>query len=136
MTSTEMTLPGLELGAFERLLAMLDECSQEQLETVRLVVTGALVNYPTKEKDMASKTEAQPELFPEKSQALAMELWDAMKSPTDPAAAELPDETLERITNFAKEIRNRTLEEISKAVQKAYSKFTETVVADIRKQKE
>ena len=132
--SAAAAVPGLERGAFERLVAMLDECSREQLESIRELVTGALINYPTKEEegDMPKRVEE----FEGRSMQMAMEIWDAMKGESDPAAAELPDETLARIVGFAKEIRNRTIEDLAAAVDKAYSKFTQTVVADIRKQKE
>jgi hypothetical protein len=131
--SVAAAIPGLERGAFERLVAMLDECSREQLESIRELVTGALINYPTKEEeDMPKRVEE----FEGRSMQMAMEIWDAMKGDSDPAAAELPDDTLARIVGFAKEIRNRTIEDLAAAVDKAYSKFTQTVVADIRKQKE
>jgi hypothetical protein len=130
MSATAVT-PGLTTSEWGEFLRLLDKCSEEQLDEIR-----NFLNAEKKEEPMAAKTDVQPELFPEKSQAMAMELWDAMKGPEDVFAAELPEETLTRITIFAKEIRNRTLDEISAAVERAYSKFTETVVADIRKQKE
>jgi hypothetical protein len=114
------------------LLGLLDECSQEQLETVRALVTGAMVNAPAKEEEPMTGVEE----FETKSRQMAMELWDAMKTTEDPAAAELPEETLEKITLFAKAVRNRTLDDISAAVEKAYSKFTATVVESLQKQKE
>lgn len=129
MSATAVGLPATE---WAMLLSLLDECSQEQLETVRALVTGAMVNAPAKEEEPMTGVEE----FETKSRQMAMELWDAMKTTEDPAAAELPEETLEKITLFAKAVRNRTLDDISAAVEKAYSKFTATVVESLQKQKE
>jgi hypothetical protein len=138
MSTTALEPIGLDETQWDDLLTLLSACTREQLDRVRGVVTEAIANSTPveKEKKMAAKTDVQPELFPEKSTALAVEIWNLMKGPSDPAAEELPEETLSKITMFAKEIRNRTLEEIAAAVDRAYSKFTETVVTDIRKRKE
>jgi len=121
--------PGLDASEWTMLLRLLDECSEEQLDTIRGIVTSA------KEEKVPTMPKAESP-SPVKSTQLAIEIWDSMKGPEDPAASELPDETMERITMFAKVIRNRTLDEIASAVDKAYSKFTATVVDSIKNQKE
>lgn len=121
------SVAGLAPSDWATLLSLLDECSKDQLDVIRGILESEKEKQPMVEN-------AQPS--PAKSVKIAMELWDAMKAPEDPSAAELPEETLTRITMFAREVRNRTLDEISGAVDRAYTKFTETVVEDIRKRKE
>lgn len=67
------------------------------------------------------------------SQYLSKQAYEKAMSDGDPPYEDLPADIVQRMEEFSRFVRNTTLQQISGAIEKAYGKFTETVVSDIRK---
>ena len=71
-----------------------------------------------------------------KCRAMGLAIWDQLKADSDPAAAELPESTQVRLEAFTREVRNATIEQVARGIERAYSKFNATINTDILKLKE
>jgi len=67
---------------------------------------------------------------------LAFAAWDLLKGEADPAAADLPPETKLRLELFAKEIRNKTIEQLAGAIDRYLGKMKDSALESLLALKE
>ena len=81
--------------------------------------------------------EPEPEIKMSAARRIAFKVWNEGCRPgIDPPAESLPPETQSRIEFFAREVRNRTIDELAGAIQKFLAKTNALAVESILKWKE